>query len=88
MRRDPLGLVSQQILTILETHARRSQPVPKGMTKVMHSKSRQLRPDPRPLPCRVEHIEQVMAFVGENEFRVLTCASYLIVTLDFVIFFG
>jgi hypothetical protein len=32
MRRDPFGLVSQQILTILEAHAGSTQAVPERMT--------------------------------------------------------
>jgi len=40
MRRDPLGLVAEQILTILETDAGCTQPMTEGVAKVVHANAR------------------------------------------------
>ena len=50
MRRDPLGLVTESILTILIAHAGGTQAMPARMAKVMHAKAQQLRPLSCPLP--------------------------------------
>jgi hypothetical protein len=39
MRRDPFGLMTEQILTILVAHAGGTQPMPEGMPQVVHAKS-------------------------------------------------